>query len=205
MRDVNPTTPCAPGRQPVPRLVRLVAVVDGTPQVIGSRAVGERVQVGRLSGCARSRFQPSPSTRKTTYDVGRGQARARWPSRAPRAAATADGSTSVERAAAVARAALRRRRRRQGWTVAALRAAREVEQGVDGLGAVGARADPQREVLGREHAAVAVVGDAVGVAAGRRLEVDPADGAPADGEHRLGDRWRRCGAGLRSPGWPPSG
>jgi len=31
--DVYPTMPCAPGGSPVPRLVRLTAVVDGTPAV----------------------------------------------------------------------------------------------------------------------------------------------------------------------------
>ena len=53
------------------------------------------------------------------------------------------------------------------------------------VGALGGLADPQREVVGRRGAGVAVVGLAVGVAAGGRLEVDAADRAPADGERDL--------------------
>ncbi len=35
-REVKPTNPCAPGVNPVPKEVRLVAVVDGTPAVAGA-------------------------------------------------------------------------------------------------------------------------------------------------------------------------
>ena len=42
--DVKPTMPCWPGANPVPKLVMLVAVVDGTPHVSGSLVGSEQYQ-----------------------------------------------------------------------------------------------------------------------------------------------------------------
>ena len=60
-----------------------------------------------------------------------------------------------------------------------------------GVDPVGGGADPDREVVGGDHAGVAVVGLALRVRAAGRLEVDPADAAPADGQDDL------VGAGRR--------
>ena len=101
IREVKPTSPCAPGVSPVPSEVRLVAVVDGTPAVpaslLGEQRGEERRRVAR-GGASSS--APSPSTRKTTYDgasrerqAGRRLVRADGPS----AAATAGTTSPSER------------------------------------------------------------------------------------------------------------
>ena len=51
--------------------------------------------------------------------------------------------------------------------------------------AVGGRRDAQGDVVAGDGALVAVVGVAVGLAAGGGEQVDPADGAPAEGEGEL--------------------
>src|SRR4029453_14957090 len=66
-----PNTPCRPGGSPVPKLVRLVAVVVGLPTVIG-RPVSE-ARNGAWAGWARNRFHPRPSTSSTQYRRAEGR------------------------------------------------------------------------------------------------------------------------------------
>ena len=186
IRDVKPTMPCDPGGSPVPRLVMLVAVVDGTPHVSGSLP-GQRPR-GRAPSSAMVVEQTPAQPVDEEHHVRRRRAagRAGWPSRGRRVRPSprqdvADRSRAVTRQPTGALTV-----GAQDSTVAALRAPGELEHRVDCLRTVGARTDPQREVLGGQRAGVAVVGDAVGVAAGRGLEVDAAYGAPPDGQHGLG-------------------
>ena len=186
----------------MPRLVMLVAVVDGTPHVIGSLCCASDQRYGAVSGKSCSRFQPSPSTRNTTYDVLGGRPSVLAQPGAP-SAAIALGRTSLSERARTGAARGASTWHAQGWTVAALRAAANCRTASTASGTVGAGADPQREVLGGQRAGVAVVGHAVGVTAGRGLEVEPAYGAPAHGQHRLGHGGVVGRAGRRRVGDHP--
>ena len=79
----------------------------------------------------------------------------------------------------------------------------EVQRPAQRLLAVGVRGDPQRDVVGAGRAGVAVVRLAVRVGAAGRLEVEPADAAPADGQRQLAralarpGRSRGCGDDVR--------
>src|SRR3954447_10193186 len=148
-REVKPTTPWTPGVSPVPSDVRLVAVVDGTPEVPAASGVSNEDRYGAASACAASRSAPSPSTRKTTYagPCGRtsaGCSAGQPGTRAPSANATAGrtsasdlppyaGSTNPVTASG---SAVGSRRERLG----------EGQQGRHGVGAVGGRRDPDGEV-----------------------------------------------------------
>ena len=72
-REVKPTTPCAPGVRPVPREVRLVAVVDGTPAVAMDSGPSSEERYGAAWACDARRSAPRPSTRKTTYAGAEGR------------------------------------------------------------------------------------------------------------------------------------
>ena len=143
--------------------------------------------------------------RNTTYDVASGSTSpdGGLPDRRPRARPRPRGRR--HRASARGTPARRRRCRRfrtPGVTRvgAGGQRLREGEQPGHRVVAVGGRRDPQREVVGGEHAGVAVVGVALGVAAAGRLEVDPAHPAPADGHDRLGGRGRAGGRVGDHPG-----
>src|SRR6266536_1978546 len=188
--------PCAPGGSPVPRLVRLTAVVDGTPAV-RLRPVGTSDdRYGATSACRRSRFHPSPSRSSTAY-LGAGGSPSVFCSCGTDSAPATDGSTSVSDpppycGATGANTALPAGRERQRL--------REVEHLLDAGRAVRCRADPQRDVVGRDGSGVAVVGLAVRVGADGRLEVDPVHHAPADGQDDLTcSRHRRVGLAGRVP------
>src|SRR4051794_32640588 len=98
-REVKPTTPCSPGVSPVPSDVRLVAVVEGTPEVPVASGVSKEDRYGAAWACPASRPARRPPTRKTTYAGPCGGASAGGSvdqpgPRAPSANATA-GSTSA--------------------------------------------------------------------------------------------------------------
>ena len=76
----------------------------------------------------------------------------------------------------------------------------EGHRGADGVGALGVGGQPQRDVVGGRGAGVPVVGLAVRVGAAGRLEVDPGERAPADGQGQLARASRRRGAAR---GWSP--
>ena len=72
----------------------------------------------------------------------------------------------------------------------------EAEQLPDGVLAVGGLADPQREVVGRDRAQVAVIGLTALVAAVGRLDFQVGKDVPADGQH---DKAEGGSAGTRLP------
>ena len=69
MREVNPTSPCAPGGRPVPSELRLVAVVDGTPAVPGAWVDEQRGEVRRRLGVPLQ--QPGAQAVDQEHDVRR--------------------------------------------------------------------------------------------------------------------------------------
>src|SRR3954470_19841765 len=86
--------PCAPGGSPVPRLVRLTAVVDGTPAVRLRPAGISEDRYGAASAYRWSRFHPRPSRRSTAYRGAAGRPRT-FVSPGTDSAPATDGSTSA--------------------------------------------------------------------------------------------------------------
>ena len=107
MREVKPTSPCAPGGSAVPSELRLVAVVDGTPAVPGSCVASSEARYGAACGVALQ--QPGAETVDQEHDVRRrlrqhepATARLARPVLTPIAAPTA-GTTSASERLAVGR------------------------------------------------------------------------------------------------------
>ena len=75
IREVKPTSPCAPGGRAVPSELRLVAVVDGTPAVPGAWRPISEARYGAASAYRSSSRAPRPSTRNTTYAGASGSTR----------------------------------------------------------------------------------------------------------------------------------
>src|SRR3954453_22024722 len=86
--------PCAPGGNPVPRLVRLTAVVDGTPAVRLRPCGISDDRYGAASAYRWRKFQRSPCTSRTAYR-GAGGRSSRLLSPGTDNAPATDGSTSA--------------------------------------------------------------------------------------------------------------
>ena len=69
----------------------------------------------------------------------------------------------------------------------ALQSRGEGDQPGHPIAAVGRGAHPYGQVITDQRAGVAVVGLALGIAAARQFEIDPADGTPTNGQPGLGD------------------
>ena len=91
-RLVYPTMPCSPARRPVPSDVRLVAVVDGTPQTTSSMPCSED-RNGAEAALSRSSVVPRPSRTITTNRGASGRPRTSVKPGTPSAPPT-DGSSS---------------------------------------------------------------------------------------------------------------
>src|SRR5688500_16334403 len=176
--------PCSPARMPVPSEVRLVAVVEGTPHTMSSMP-GRADKNGAHAAFSRSSDVPRPSMTITTNRGASGRPRPSVKPGTPSAPPT-DGSSSSSVCRPIgpyddALGSVGAIKREPSGVVGGGgrgQRAGEVEEPAYGLAAVGRRAQPKREVVAGEVAGVAVVGVALRVVAGRRLDVDARDSTP---------------------------
>src|SRR5690606_38571336 len=182
---------------PVPSEHRLVTVVAGNPAVSVRDESTRLDRNGAASACAARSSAPRPSTRNRQVRSAGGMPSGLGPSRPSDASSDRDRSGSDPAPYAGTR----------GPLVMPQILAVPLPGGIgvsgggagggfgerlgegqdvgDRLGTVGRLADAQGQVVGGDGAGVAVVGLAVLVAAGGRLQVDVGDGTPPYGERHL--------------------